>query len=102
MQNRDISLLSEIYTRQKVYMKGDTEKTRNCYQEWSRTGLHTVPVLFNTYVDEAFKELEEEGAEISRNLKIHHVCYADDIAIFAENLGDLNRYLSKLSNTGKK
>ena len=52
-------------------------------------------------MDEAFKELEEEGVEISRNLKIRHVCYADDIVILAENEEDLNRYLNKFLNIGK-
>ena len=52
-------------------------------------------------MDEAFKELEEEGVEVCRNLKIHHVCYADTV-ILAENGEDLNRYLNKLSTIGKK
>ena len=29
VHNREISLLSEIYTRQKAYMKGDSEKTQD-------------------------------------------------------------------------
>ena len=102
VHNREISFLSEMYTRQKGYMKGDTEKTKEiAIKREVRQGCILSPVLFNTYV-EAFKELEEERVEISRKLKIHHVCYAEDILILAENEEDLNRYLNKLSNIGKK
>ena len=103
VHNREISLLSEIYTRQKAYMIGDAEKTQEItIKRGVRQGCILSPVLFNTYVDEAFKELEEEGVEISSNLNIHHVCYADDTVILAENEEDLNRYLNKLSDIGKK
>ena len=84
-------------------MKRDAEKTQEItIKRGVRQGCILSPVLFNTYVDEAFKELEEEGVEISSNLNIHHVCYADDTVILAENEEDLTRYLNKLSNIGKK
>ena len=104
VHNRDISLLYEIYTRQKAYMKGDTKRKtqETTIKSGVRQGCILSPVLFNTLVDEAFKQLEEEGVEISRNLKVHHVFYADDKVILVESEEDLNRYLNKLSNIGKK
>ena len=97
VHNTDISLLSEIYTRQKAYMKGETEKTQEITTTRGvRQGCMLSSVLFNTYVDAAFKEVEEEGVEISRNFKIHHICCAYDIVVLAENEEGLNRYLNKL------
>ena len=54
--NREISLLSEIYTRQKAYMKRDTETTQEItVKREVRHGCILSPFLFNTYMDEAFK-----------------------------------------------
>ena len=83
-------------------MKGDTEKTQEITTTRGvRQGCMLSSVLFNTYVDAAFKDVEE-GVEISRNFKIHHICCAYDIVILTENEEGLNRYLNKLSNIGKK
>ena len=84
-------------------MKKDTEKKQEiAIRRGVRQDCILLPVLCNTYVDEAFKEVEEEGIENSRNLKIHHICYADEAVILAEYEKDLNRYLNKHSNIGKK
>ena len=92
-----------IYTTQKAYMKVDIEKNQEItMKRVVKQGCILPPVLFNTYVDEAFKELEEEEVEINRNLRIHHVCYANDTVILAENKEDLKRYLNNLSNVGKR
>ena len=81
-------------------MKGDTEKKQEfTINRGVRQGCMLSPVPLNPYVVEVLKEREEEGVEISRNVKIHYVCYADDTVILAENEEDLNRYLNKLSNT---
>ena len=63
-----------------------------------RQGCILSPVLLTTHVDGVVNEVEEEGVEISRNLKIHHVCCADDTVFLAGSEEDLNRYLNKLSN----
>ena len=84
-------------------MKRNTEKIQEItIKMGARQGCIRSTVLFNIYVDYAVKEIEEERVEISRNVKVHHFCYSDDTAILVENEEDFNRYLNKLSNSGKK
>jgi hypothetical protein len=63
-----------------------------------RQGCNLSPALFNMYMEEAIKEIEEQGIKgIKVNgEEINMIRFADDIAIVAENEGDLQNSLNTI------
>ncbi|XP_071653567.1 uncharacterized protein [Temnothorax longispinosus] len=62
------------------------------------------PLLFNIYVERIFRlALEEQAAGIKVNgIPINNLRYADDTAILAENIQDLQTILNAINKVGKE
>lgn len=102
---KDKRLIHKLYINEKAVVKGEYDTYEEPkVQKGVRQGWNLSPTLFNLYIEEALKDLREEGIggiKISGML-VQMLRFADDIAMIADSGKNLERMLQKMNNTLKQ
>ena len=100
---REIELLTEIYSNQEGHMKDDDAKQYPIrIGRGVRQGCVLSPILYNTYADHAFKNISPEiGIEDANGRKQNRITYADDTVLIADNLKDLQTLTQEMVRLGE-
>ena len=104
VDNKDVSLISEIYNRQVGFMRDDEMRVHPIMvQSGVRQGCVLSPLLFNTYADVAFREIDQEetGVQVYDVRRISRISYADDTVLLAETEEALQDLMSRVEAAGK-
>lgn len=100
LDDKDIAVLRTLYWNQYATVKidGDQETDEIPIRRGVRQGCVLSPCLFNIYSEVIFKKAirEEKGVRIGGE-SITNIRYADDTAILAESIEDLQRMLDKVN-----
>lgn len=106
IDNRDLRLIQNIYWEQKAsVLVDDNETDKIIIQRGVRQGCVLSPTLFNVYSEVIFNEaLEGQCGVRTGGETINNIRYADDTAIMAESIEDLqfliDRVTRECSNNG--
>lgn len=106
VDGKDIRIIKELYWQQSAEIRIDGDRTTETFSvlKGVRQGCVLSPILFNIYVEKIFQmALESETRGIKVNgIPINNIRYADDTAILANNLEDLQILLNKLNECGEQ
>lgn len=100
----ELRLLKYLYYNQVATIKVDEVFTRKIpIKRGVRQGCVLSPTLFNVYSEEIFRESltdRSEGVRIGGET-VNNIRYADDTALLAENLEDLQALLNSVNEASK-
>ena len=100
---REVQLLSEMYTRQEGFMKADDRKEYPIeIGRGVRQGCAISPILYNTYADHMMKKAKIGGGIIVDHRIVNRIAYADDTVLVADSMSALNEMISRVIITGKE
>lgn len=95
IEDRDILLLKNLYWNQSAIVRVDDNSETDCVpiERGVRQGCVLSPILFNVYSEMIFNDALQnrtEGVRIGEEI-INNIRYADDTAILAESIEDLQQ-----------
>uniref|UniRef100_A0A8D8UAM4 Craniofacial development protein 2 n=1 Tax=Cacopsylla melanoneura TaxID=428564 RepID=A0A8D8UAM4_9HEMI len=101
---KDRRLIRELYKGQKVVVRVENEETEEVIiGRGVRQGCCMSPALFNLYAEKLLEEalINERGIVVG-NENLKNIKYADDQAVLAESIVDLQRMVENIKEAGKK
>lgn len=105
VDNYDLRLLINLYHNQFAVVRVDERDTREIpIRRGVRQGCVLSPLLFNLYSENIFREAlygRNEGVKIGGEI-INNIRYADDTAIIAESMEDLQRLLDRVFEVSQR
>ena len=105
VDERDIKLIQDLYSKQKAVIRWGEELTAECNTEKGvRQGCPLSPLLFNIYIQQSINELEEmcdDGIIVNGN-RVRSVRFADDQAMVANSERGLQRMMTKLNEVTQR
>lgn len=103
---KDIRIIQELYWNQTAEIRVNKNLSTDTFNvcKGVRQGCILSPILFNIYVEKIFQmALEGESGGIKINgVPINNIRYADDTAILAPTLEDLQQIINKIGDMGNR
>jgi hypothetical protein len=98
-----ISLIQDIYTQNYARVKiGGKLEGKIPVNQGLRLGDSLSPLLFNIVINEIIKDLRDLQGDPLWDENVNIVCYADDATLIVDKEDDLQRLLTRLSQSCTK
>ena len=102
IDGKDISLLRNLYWKQKAYMRTDDGLSPESHiKRGVRQGCVLSPCLFNMYTENIFGAMNTNKGIHIGGTTINNLRYADDTVLLAETEEDLQEILNEVKRIGK-
>ena len=106
LDGKDIRIIQQLYWNQRAEVKINKNlKTESVeIRKGVRQGCILSPLLFNLYLDKIFRSIQDSelfGIKVN-GVKIWNLRYADDTALFASSVAELQKILTEIDKAGQQ
>ena len=103
LDGKDIQLITNLYWDQSASVRCNNETTQKiAIKKGVRQGCVLSPSLFNIYTENIFEHIRESPGLAIGGENINNLRYADDTALLAENMQDLQDLLNRINERSQE